>query len=377
MTTTAPVLDDAGMPATLTKRKSFLRDGKKPTPEIAAQALRALAMNLRMGRAEDEALDLVGSEYSKWAIGRSFKKAAVSMRLGVSFVQALELEEELPDALLQMISAASTSRDLHRNIEEAATIISEGQNVRRQIKQALIAPGFMLAAGIAFMFIASIKIIPSFLSNFAVFGAEPPASLIFTQRAAEALGWISGAVLVLAILYGMFWIIVGRRSATVRRRVDALGLRAPLYGPIMKLASSSRLFELLSANLRVGLAEAEALEVAARGCGSEAIAAHCMDHAHRMRNEGVSLNEAMNSWLFPQGAGSLLGSVASTRQALEVLDDLAKNYRFEANYRAGSFAKQVEPIASGVVYSLVGILVVMVMLPMWSIYSSLIGFGNV
>lgn len=362
----------------LAKPKTFvLYAGKKSKPATIAKALRSLTMVLRVGESEARALEIVGGQFHKYEIGRAFEHAAENMREeGASFKQALLAEEIIPRTARELIDASPTSQSLHRNLQQAAILVAESQSIKKKLIGSLIQPGFMMGLCLAFLFASVAYIIPGFIKVFEDMGTETPPLTLTILKVADVVKWVIGSIIVVLVLYASFWFTFGRKSEKVRAFMDTMFIKIPVIGGILQLAAASRLFQLLSANLSTGIGEPDALRSAANGCGNEALKMHCAAHAIKMINEGVPLKGFVDSKLMPDDARQIISSAPSIRQEIEIMNELAPEYRDEANMQLTTLTSTLEPIINYTVYAVAGALIVSIMLPMYSIYPSLMEMGN-
>lgn len=367
--------DENGVP--LKKAATFVwYKGKKSKPETIARSLRALTMVLRVGESEARALEIVGEQYHKYEIGRAYENAAKTMREhGAGFKQALMAEEVLPRTVRELIEASHTSTALMKNLQVAATLVGESQNVKKKLLMNLIQPGFMMAMCIGLLFVAVTLIIPGFVATFASLGAETPPMTIMILEIAEITKWVMGSIIGAVLLFMGYWVTLGRKSEKFKIMMDTLSIRIFGIGPIVQLAATSRLFQLLSANLDTGIGEPEALRSAANGCGNEALKAHCVTHSEKMLSDGVPLKDFIKTKLVPSDARNLLSSAPSIRQEIEIMNELAPEYRNEANVQLETLSKTLDPIVNYAVYGVAGLLIIAIVLPMYAVYPELMKLG--
>jgi type IV pilus assembly protein PilC len=368
--------DENGVP--LKKAATFVwYKGKKSKPETIARSLRALTMVLRVGESEARALEIVGEQYHKFEIGRAYENAAKTMREdGAGFKQALMAEEVLPRTVRELIEASHTSTALQKNLQVAATLVGESQNVKKKLLMNLIQPGFMMAMCIGLLFVAVTMIIPGFVATFASLGTETPPMTLVILQVAEITKWVLGSIIAVVLLFIGYWVTFGRRSERFKIMMDTVSIRIFAIGPIVQLAATSRLFQLLSANLDTGIGEPESLKSAANGCGNEALKHHCTTHAEKMLSDGVPLKDFIKTKLVPSDARNLLGSAPSIRQEIEIMNELAPEYRNEANVQLETLSKTLDPIINYMVYGVAGLLIIAIVLPMYAIYPALMKMGQ-
>ena len=353
-----------------------LYKGKKSKPETIARALRALTMVLRVGEAEARALEIVGKQFHKYEIGRAFEHAAASMRQqGASFKQALLAEEVIPRTARELIEASPTSQSLHKNLQQAAILVQEAQSVKKKLLMNLIQPGFMVGLCLVLLFASAAYIIPGFIKIFGDLGAETPPMTLVILQVADVTKWVMGIVIGALLLFMAYWFTVGRNSERFRSIMDTIAIMTPGIGSILQLSATSRLFQLLAANLSTGINEPDALRGAANGCGNEALKSHCLLHADKMMHDGVPLKGFVETKLVPSDARQILSSAPSIRQEIEIMTELGPEYHAEANLQLETLSRTLEPTINYMVYGVAGLLIVSIMLPMYSIYPALMKMG--
>lgn len=352
-------------------------NGKKAKPEFIARAIRALSMVLRVGGSEVQALEITGIQFRRYDVGRAFTRAAENMRQdGVTFKQAILAEDVFPRTVHELVDASSTAQSLQRNLERAAELVAHGQDVKKKLIIAMIQPTFMMALCLAVLFIASIAIIPGFITNFTSLGSEVPPMALGVMTASEITAWVLGVVIVVLLLTIGYWVFFGRRSERARYVVAHLGIRAPLLGDIVQLAATSRLFDLLASSLQSGRSEQVSLVSAAAGSGNEAIRQHGAAHAELMRSDGVPLKQFAQANLFPANARYLLAVAPSVKQEIDIMNQLAPEYRDEANRQLEAFTKTIEPTINYIVYAVAGLLIAAIVLPMYAIFPAIMELGQ-
>jgi type IV pilus assembly protein PilC len=185
-----------------------------------------------------------------------------------------------------------------------------------------------------------------------------------------------GSIIGVVLLFMGYWFTFGRNSEKFRSIMDTIAIMTPGIGTIMQLSATSRLFQLLAANLDTGINEPDALRGAANGCGNDALKNFCLLHADKMMNDGAALKEFVNTRLVPADARQILSSAPSIRQEIEIMHELAPEYRNEANLQLETLSRTLEPTVNYMVYGVAGVLIVSIMLPMYSIYPALMKMGG-
>lgn len=353
-------------------------NGKKAKPELIARSLRSLVMILRAGGKQQRALEIVGKQFEKYNIGQVYLKAAKYMlESGAEFKQAILHDNEvLPKIAKSLILAAPTADALTDNLLKAADQVTNNNNVKKKLINSMIQPGIMLTMAIGFLFFGTAYIIPGFADTFTQLGVEEPELSLVVKEVAVYVQWSIIGLMAVIISFIMFWFLIGRRNPKMVVAFSRFGLKMPLLGPILQITASARLLEMLAINLSMGDLEPKALRSAGLGCGNEALKAHCLSHADKMETEGVPLKEFADIDMIPLSARYLLQTAPSTGDMVKIMEVLAPELTAEASTQVDGFQKTIEPIMTYIVYAIVGVLIISIVLPMYSIYPALMEFGD-
>lgn len=367
----------ADQPAKTRKPLITFTRGKRADADTIARSLRALSLHLSMSTSEQIALRTIGEQFKKFDIGHKYIKASIQMEeQGSTLAEALTSIETLPLQSRKLIGSSQSSAQLYGNIEAASRMVSDAKSVKKKLVAALIPSVFNIAMTVLFVSFAVIFIIPKMVDVFGNFSAETPATTLALLAIAEASKWIILIVLVVILVFSLWWAAFGRRSERFRTLMDRFLIKVPYVGEILMLASTSRLFNNLALNLRAGMPETEALESAASGCGNDAIRSVCMKHSKSMIADGALFKDFADSKVFPVSARQMVLASATSYQAIELFEGYAPEYDKESKLMMESFSKTLEPTVGTFTQILLGITILMVMFPMFSIYPSLLEVGN-
>lgn len=351
--------------------------GRRSSPQVIAQSIRSLVMNLAIGTPERRVLEIVGRQYRKYEIGKAYLHAANVMATeGAGFKQALIAEEAFPRTARELLSASTTAQAVQENLKQAAKIISQGQSVKRRLAITMITPASTLVLCIVALFISATWIIPDIVAMFVQLNTETPPLTLGLLKAAEITKMVLGTLLTAGCGFGLYWMVAGRKSDLFKAIIDGTIIRIPHLGAIVQLTAVSRLFHLLATSLSAGISEPDALRSAASGCGNEAVKFHCLRHAEKMLYDGAPMKDFVNHRLIPEDATNQLTSAPSITQEIETMREISEEYREEANIRLDAFSETITPIVSVPIYLVAAALVCSLLIPLWEMLPALTELGD-
>lgn len=357
--------DDGSQAAEKKKLFNINVVGKKSKVDDIAETLEDLAAMLEAGESEERAVLQLAEQYSKMSVGQAYKRAADRMRNdGLTIIEALSVERDVfPRVARELLSAGTTPRDLHTNLRQAARIIVGSSDVKAQIRAALFKPMMTLSIVLVFVLVASEFLLPGVVSMFTSIGAEPPAATVVMISIGKSVKWVMGGIALLLVGALVFWIFFGRKQRKLRIWRDKAAINAPLIGSVTQMNTAARFADVLAACLSSGMTELDALEIAARSCGNEAVDAHVREHIVKQRIGEAVFADVARTPLFPWNLGHRIDIAPSPRQRIEIMRDLAKTFHKKSERRLASFVDKVGPISELFVLSAAGVVILMIALP--------------
>jgi type IV pilus assembly protein PilC len=189
------------------------------------------------------------------------------------------------------------------------------------------------------------------------------------------LVWLSGALkvmtpvlLVLAVAAPVVWGKV-RHTEGVRRFVDPLKLRVPVFGPLFRKVAISRFCRNLGTMIASGVPILQSLEVVGEASGNVVLVDAAAAVTASVRT-GESLAAPLAShWVFPPMVVQMM-SVGEDTGALDtMLDKIADFYDQEVEATAEALTSLIEPLMIAVLGAVIGSMIIALYLPVFSIFN--------
>ncbi len=214
--------------------------------------------------------------------------------------------------------------------------------VRRRTLSALIYPAVLLALSLVVVTIIVVRVVPAFSDFYGQFGHELP---LVTRGIVAVSAFVRSRLLL--ILLGIASVSVGINywmSRPGRREgFDRLVLRLPAIGPTARKFATSQLARTLATLLGGGIPLVNAVEIASRSIGNQALASAMALVGQRVR-EGESFAGALAArGVFPDVAVKMAEVGEATGALQEMLNSLADFYDEEIETDLGRFVTLVEP----------------------------------
>ncbi|MGB2907804.1 MAG: type II secretion system F family protein [Candidatus Aminicenantaceae bacterium] len=274
------------------------------------------------------------------------------------------------DLYCNLVASGEQSGSLDIMLRRLAEFQEKIVKLRSQVRQAMIYPSAIVSFAIIVVIFMLWKIIPVFANIYSELGATLPGLTAFVL----ALSNFVQKYIVLVFL-GIVAIIVGirmyRKTEGGRKVTDTFLLRMPMFGPLLEKVGFSRVTRTLSTLLSGGVPMLESMKITSSTSGNVIIENSIMQ-ARSMVSEGSSVTDALKSTgRFPFMLVQMVGVGEATGTLDEMLSKLADFYDEEVDASVSALLSVLEPILLIFVGGLVGVIIVSMYLPIFTLLGTL------
>jgi type IV pilus assembly protein PilC len=303
-----------------------------------------LATLLKAGLPLVQSLDILRKRVPNPTFRAALNDIHEKVRSGSALSDAFDGQALFSPVYTASLMAGEKSGSLEQVLRRYVQHMKVIQSARSQVISALIYPVILLILSIVVVGLIVFEVVPEFADFYAQFqGAQLPLP---TQIiVAVSTNIVASAGLILSVLVGLtvgiaWWV---RRPAQ-RRRIHAMILRVPYFGPLARRFATAQTSRTLATLLFGGIPLVNALEIAARSTGNRAIAVHLGIVAQEVR-EGSSLSGALAKRdLFPHVAVEMVEVGESTGALADMLTSVADFYDEENQTSLTRFSNLIQPV---------------------------------
>ncbi len=238
--------------------------------------------------------------------------------------------------------------------------------MREQVKSALRYPMFVVLAMAVAIVVVNIFVIPAFAKVFQGFGAELPLmTRILLGFSNFMINW--WPALLGSIVSAIFAFRAWTKTSRGRMQWEALTLRFPIAGKILRKAAMARFARSFALSTRSGVPVMQALSNSAQTVDNSYIAAKIEGMRDTVERGESVLRAAIASRFFTPVVLQMV-SVGEESGALDdMMDEVGQMYQREVEYELKTLGQQIEPILIVCLGGLVLILALGIFLPMWDL----------
>lgn len=333
---------------------------------------RQFSTMLNSGLSVIKCLDILYQQTTKKNIKAVILGVYEAVQRGESLSKAMAMQDAFPELLLNMVAAGEASGTLDTVMNRMASQYEKDNKLQNKVKQAMVYPIFLVCMSVAVVIFLLTFIMPTFLKMFNQFGGKIPPTTQMLLGISNALTNYWYLFIGVGIALYFIWVLLMRNEST-RRSWDRMKLHFPIFGRIMLTLESARFARTLASLFSSGLPIIQSIEIVTRVIKNTYIKVGLSQATEDVRR-GISISGAMRKLdIFPIMLCSMLNIGEESGNMDEILNKTAAFYDDEADTAIQQMVSLIEPIMIVVLALIVGFIIVSIITPIYSVYSSIGG----
>jgi type IV pilus assembly protein PilC len=291
---------------------------------------------------------------------------------GSTFADALRKHPKPFDALyVNLVAAGEVGGILDTILSRLAVYLEKADSLRRKVKGAMVYPITILVVAIAVIVLLLVKVIPVFQKMFEDFGGALPAP---TQMVVNISEWLQAYILIVLGIIALVFIAffqARRRFEKFAYQTDAIFLKVPIFGSLLKKVAVSRFSRTLGTMISSGVPILDALEICAKTAGNRVIEAALMRTRSAIA-EGRTIAEPLEAaGVFPGMVVQMIAVGESTGAMDSMLAKIADFYDEEVDAAVDALTALMEPFMMIFLGGTIGAILMAMYLPIFKIAESI------
>ena len=349
------------------------KPGKSVPSKNLAIFTRQFSVMIDAGLPLVQCLDILGRQEPHKNFSAVILKVREDVESGAALADSMKKHPKTFDALYSNMIAAGEAGDILDTIlKRLAVYIEKNVKLRSSVKSAMIYPIAVIV--IAALVVGAIlwKVIPTFATLFEGLGAQLPLPTRVVIQASDivvAWGWL------FLIALGVLGYAIRQYYGTEggRHTIDAVMLKTPILGDILRKVAVARFCRTLATLLSSGVPILDGLDITAKTSGNAII-----EKAILRTRTGIERGETVSGPLretnvFPSMVVQMI-NVGETTGALDtMLSKIADFYEDEVDAAVAGLLTLLEPVMIAFLGVVVGGIVIAMYMPIFDLISKLTG----
>ena len=332
---------------------------------------RIFATMINAGLPLIQCLDLLAKQEKNKMFAKVISSIKEDIEGGSTLTDAMKKYPTIFDDLfINLVAAGESGGVLDVILNRLSVYMEKAMKLKRKVKGAMTYPITVLAVSIGVMAILLLKVIPVFKTMFEGIGSALPAptQLIvdLSQFAQDYFSYIGAGLIV--FFYGFKRYYATEKGKLV---VDALVLKAPLFGPLLKKVAVAKFTRTLATMLQSGVPIMEGMGIVSRTSGNKIIEIALMKTRQSI-SEGKTIAEPlMETDIFPPMVVQMIAVGEATGALDAMLSKIADFYDDEVDAAISAMTALLEPFMMIFLGGVVGGMIIAMYLPIFQIASAI------
>jgi type IV pilus assembly protein PilC len=298
---------------------------------------------------------------------------------GSSLADAMGRRPKVFDNLFRaMVRSGESSGRLDDALNRIAFQLEKLDELKREIRSAVLYPAFVFAAAMIIMLAVVIFIVPVFADAFkeAVSG-QPGESADLPKLTQFMIGvsdfvkgywfvWVPGTI------GGMIGFFQWKKTDRGREQWDRVKLRLPIHiGDIVQKAAVARWSRTFSGAVASGVPLLESIKLTGQTAGNFQVEKAMEQVYASVQSGGTLAHPIEEAKIFPPMVGHMVSVGEESGQLEHMLSKVADFYETEVDTKVKALTSLIEPAMIVVVGGMVGFIVIAMYLPLFSLYDKI------
>jgi type IV pilus assembly protein PilC len=328
---------------------------------------RQFATMINSGLSLLRSLNILAEQTESKPLAEMVNQVRMDVEKGSSLSQAMAKHPKAFGRLyVSMVRAGEVGGALDSVLMRLADTIEKQVELRRKVKSAMTYPLVVAILVLTIVTAMLLFVIPMFQGIYKQLGGTLPAPtqlLINVSNILRKFWYLIFAVEIAGAFAFKRWI----NSEEGRKQWDAIKLKVPVFGKLVRKTALARFSRTLSALVRSGVPILESLDIVAETAGN-----HVVANAVRETQAAVKRGDPLSKKLedhpvFPPMVVQMMAVGEETGALDEMLDKIADFYDQEVEATVDALTSLIEPILIVVMGVCVGGMIISLYLPMFNI----------
>lgn len=312
-------------------------------------------------------LSILAEQTESKALAKILVTVRDDVETGTSLSDAMRKHnKDFPPIMINMVKAGETGGFLDKALDTVAKNFEKEAELTNTIKSAMTYP--IVVVGMVVLAVTGmlIFIVPVFKEMFEGMGGTLPLPTQLLVTMSEQMVWL-GPLLLIGSIVGRVWWKKNKHTEQVRKVVDPLKLKLPVFGMLMTKLAVARFSRNFADMIGAGVPILQALHIVGETSGNYVIEESLKKVADSVR-QGKSIAAPLaEEAVFPPMVIQMVSVGEDSGALQQMLDKIADFYDQEVKTMTDQLTSLIEPLLIAFLGIVVGGMIVALYLPVFNI----------
>jgi len=342
--------------------------GKKVKLKDLSVMARQFATMVNSGLSLLRTLTILSEQTTNKELARVLSVVRNEVETGTALSAALAKHPRVfPPIMINMVRAGEVGGFLDSVMMQLATNFESEVKLRGKVKSAMTYPVVVFCIAILAVVGMLLFIVPVFASMFITLGGELPAPTKILILMSNVLKKGAPIFVVLAFVGIFFWQKY-KHTEKVRRFVDPLKLKAPVFGQLFQKIALSRFARNLGTMLQSGVPILQSLDIVSETTGNTVVGDAVLDIQTSVRNGESITGPLAGHAVFPPMVVQMMAVGEDTGALDAMLHKISEFYDQEVEATTEALTALIEPLMIAALGGIIGSMIIALYMPIFKIF---------
>ena len=333
-------------------------------------SLTQLSTYLKAGIALADSVRILAKQSRKPGLKKSFFQLVYQLLKGESLSEAMEMQGKVyPKLLINMVKTAEMTGDLPSILDDMAEYYTSMDQTRKQMKSAMTYPVVVLTIAFGVLIFMLTYLVPQFSSMFEDNGATLPALTLAIMALSEFIKTKWYLVLIVVFVVVFTFIQLFKRVQKFREIVQIILMHTPVVKNIIIYNEIANFTKTFASLINHGVFITDSMEILSKITTNE-VMIRIIGNTLENLAKGDSISSAFKGeWAIPVVAYEMIVTGETTGQLGQMMEKVASHFQMLHKNVIDQMKSLVEPFLICFLAVVVGIILLSIIQPMFSIYS--------
>ncbi|MEG1146322.1 MAG: type II secretion system F family protein [Bacilli bacterium] len=335
--------------------------------------LTQLSTYIKAGIPLVEALRILSRQFKEKNYEKIFRSLIYELTMGDNFSDAMAKQgNSFPRILINMVKASEMTGELPETLDDMSLYFDEMEKTKKQMVTALTYPAIVLFIAIAALSFIMIYIVPQFVVIYEdMDNAKLPWITVGVLAVSNFLKKFGILVLIGIVLVGLIYIWMFKNIKLFRTLMQWILMKLPIVGDVVIFNEVTMFTKTFASLLKHNVFITDSMEILNKITNNEIWKMIILDTITNLaKGDKISL-AFQDHWAVPIPAYEMIVTGERTGQLPEMMQKVSDYYQELHKNQVGRIKAFIEPILILFLTGAVGLIVLSIVIPMFSMYDNL------
>lgn len=337
-----------------------------------AFSLTQLSTYIKSGIPLVDSVKILSKQSSKPALKKSFNQLVYQLLKGESLSEAMIMQDTVfPKLLINMVKTAEMTGDLPTILDDMADYYTSIDQTRKQMKSAMTYPLVVLTIAIGVLIFMLTYLVPQFSSLFEENGATLPQLTLTILAISDFISKKWYIILIIVFLFIFIFVELYKKNQKFRETVQVIIMHLPVFKDIVIYNEIANFTKTFASLINHGVFITDSMEILSKITNNE-VYKRIINKTLENLGKGDSISMAFKGeWAIPVVAYEMLVTGETTGRLGDMMEKVAAHFQMLHKNVIDQMKSLVEPLLICLLALIVGVILLSIVQPMFSIYSQI------